>query len=68
MYWNRQFITKRMIIQNVDGEEEYNVEHPSPNRDTIGFNKKWRSFCVKLGQISCESHKYKLNECEKCTF
>ena len=43
MYWNRYIVAKGMVLQDVDGKKEDDVDEPAPNRDTVRPEEERRS-------------------------
>lgn len=43
MYWNRYIVAKGMVVQDVDGKKEDDVDEPAPNRDTVRPEEERRS-------------------------
>lgn len=67
MNWDGDVVAERMIVQEVDGEEENNVEDPATDRDLVRC-KKEPTILIELSDESCHSDKKKLHKCQKGSY
>ena len=62
MNGHRDVIAKCVIVQDVDGEEEDNVDQPPLNWYLVGCHEERRSSSVELSNISGGSYKTELHK------
>ena len=62
MYGNRYVVAKCMIVQNIYGEEQDNIDQPATYRDSIRLEEVRRSASIELGGVSRNGHKDELDE------
>jgi hypothetical protein len=65
MHGNRNIITKGVVVEQVDAEEEHNVDEPAPNWHLIWSDKEWGSGGVELRNISRDSDEEKLHKSQE---
>lgn len=62
MYWYRNVVAERVVVQKIDGKEQQYIDEPSSNRDSIGSKKEGRPATVELRKVASDRHEKKLNE------
>lgn len=67
MYWDRNVIVESIVVQNIDGEKQQDVNQPPTKWHLSRRDKEWRLRVVKLGDISSNGNKNELDKCQKCT-
>jgi hypothetical protein len=61
MNWNGNIITEGVVIENIDGEEEDDVEYPTADGNLVSF-KEETTVLIKLSDESRHSDEEKLNK------
>ena len=66
MYGNGDVVTERMVVQNIDCEEEHNIDQPSANGHSIRLEKQRWPPQIDLRNVSGGRDEEKLYKCEQC--
>lgn len=61
MNWNGNIITEGVVIEDIDGEEENNVEYPTADGNLVR-RKEETTLLIKLSDESRHSDEEKLNK------
>lgn len=68
MHRYRNVIAKGVVVENIDGEEQYNVDEPAANWDSVGFEvERWAS-AVELGGETGDGDKDELHKSQQETW
>lgn len=58
-------VAESMVVQDIDGEEENDIDHPPPQRNSIRLQKEGRSAPIELCDISRDGYKDELHKREQ---
>jgi hypothetical protein len=67
MNWNGNIITEGVIVEDIDGEEENNVEYPTTDGNLVRC-KEEATVLIKLSDESRHSDEEKLNKGQESSF
>lgn len=61
MDWHRNIIAECMVVEDVDGEEQHNIDHPAAQGDLVGRNEETTAL-IKLSDKPCHGDKDELDK------
>lgn len=65
MYRHRNVVAKHMVVQNVNGEKQKNIDQPASDWYSIWLEKERRSILVELRNITGDGYEEELDKSQK---
>lgn len=67
MYGHRNVVAKSMVIEDIDGKEQRDIDQPSFDRNLVFLEEEGRTAPVDLGRQADEGNEEKLDKGQECT-
>jgi len=65
MHRDRNIITKGVIVEQINTEEQHYVDQPAPNRHSVGFYEERGPGAVELRDVPSDSDEEKLHKSQE---